>query len=197
MSDALLILRGAAQAFIDACEMTGFVEILRAGNQPEVTKAIVRRKIGATAGTIRTSLLTRMNVVTCRHYTPTHKGDYNAKKVFKLLEVDALRSEVLALEGKDANKLEEARFIWRTCCNDPRLDAYLHLRHKHIVHLGIFEPKTKEPLTFKDIFELTENTIRCFDVLAQSLGLATTDLKFERELRRADAKLFWSAIAAE
>jgi len=188
MTDAHTVVRGTGQAFIDACELSGLVEILRTGNEPHVVEAL--SKVAATAGVVRTSLLTRMNVVTCRHYVEPRKSDFSAKKVFDLLESDDLRNELL--KGKDDRTLEEARFAWRMCLHNKSLPAYLQLRHKHIAHLADIEPNEQKGISFGDIFRLTESTIRCFLLLAESLGLATTDLEFEREYRRKDALEFWS-----
>lgn len=192
VSDAHTVIRGAAQAFMDACELVGLIEVLRIGNDPKIIEAINRQKIGATAGVIRTSLLTRLNVVLCRHFLPPHKGDFSARRTFDLLDSDEVRNQVM--EGKTSTQLEEARFAWRMCMRDERMKPYLHLRHKSIAHISDGDPVLEGLLNFKDIFGVTENAIRCFDLMANSVMQTTTDLKFEREERRKNAAKFWEAL---
>jgi hypothetical protein len=189
MDPEFIVVRAATQAFFDANEIVRLIDILRAGNNPDVFPEINRRKAGPTAITIQLSLFTRLHMVVCRHYTPTRKGDFSARAAFEHLEDQDVYKKVVDV-GADKKLLDDVRLMWSVYSQDPNIAAYIHLRNKFVAHLSDENPDIPKPLV-REIFGIGETSARLFDQLARAVHATTTDFEFERTEQRKSAEAFW------
>ena len=189
MDPEFIIVRAATQAFYDANEIVRLIDILRAGNNPDVFPEINRRKVGPTVITIQNSLFTRLHMVVCRHYMHVRSGDFSARAAFEALDDPDAYQKVIDV-GADKKLLDEVRLMWRIYSKDPNIAAYIHLRNKFVAHLSDEDPSIKKPLV-REIFEIAETSARLFDQLARAVHATTTDFEFERKEQLKSAQAFW------
>lgn len=189
MDPEFIVIRAATQAFFDANEIVRLIDILRAGNQPEVFPEINRRKAAPTVMSIQTALFTRMHMVVCRHYGPVRKGDYSARAAFNELDKADVYQDIVRI-GADSKLLDEVRLMWSICSKDQNIAAYIHLRNKFVAHLSDEDPSIRKPV-IREIFGIGETSARLFDQLARAVHATTTDFEFERKEQLKSAEAFW------
>jgi hypothetical protein len=174
----------AADAFTDAVEILGIIEVLEAGNK-RPTKAINKAGAGLAAEHVKRSLLTRLHFLVARHYATTKSGDRHARMAFELLEDQNIAKQM------NAGELKEAQKKWARCCDDHRIKPFLHFRDKYLAHLGSPLPGVNLP-TYGEAFGLARETARALEKLAHATGVVTLSLDSQIPAHKESAKKFWA-----
>jgi hypothetical protein len=136
--------------FPEAIEICAAIEILEAGNTPEVLAGIQSSSAKHVRPLLVRMLFGSVLLKTVRAYAPNPRpGDRHLRVAFDLLTDPAVRGEVAA--RGDATALSSAVQRWDICCGDHRLETLRHTRDKDLAHLG---EKTKPSPLISDLLVL-------------------------------------------
>src|ERR1700738_165699 len=174
----------AKEAFTDAVEILGLIEVLEAGNRKPVSEHLNEANAGRAAGHIQRSLFTRLHLLVARAYAPTKTGDRHARMGFELLKNDNVTREL------DQQALQQAQQLWSKLCGDHRLEPFLHFRDKYLAHLGQPLPDSQLP-TYGEVLALARETARALEKLAQASGVVHLSLDSQIPAHKESAERFW------
>jgi hypothetical protein len=174
----------AKDAFTDAVEILGLVEVLEAGNRKPVSENLNDASAGRAAAHIQRSLFTRLHLLVARAYAQTRDGDRHARVGFELLTDDNTAKQ---LRQEDVQQAQE---LWARLCGDHRLDPFLHFRDKYLAHLGEPRPDVKLP-TYGEVFALARETARALEKLAHASGVVGLSLDSQIPAHKQSAERFW------
>jgi hypothetical protein len=176
----------ASAAFTDAIEILGIIEVLEAGNQAAVTQHINAAGAGRAAEHIKRALFTRLHFLVARAFGRTRPDDRHARRAFELLE-----DVTVAQKMNSKADLIEAQQRWKKCCDDPRLEPFLHFRDKYLAHLGQPRPGVGLP-TYGDVFAIARDTAYALEKLAHASNVVTLSLDSQIPAHKESAEHFWA-----
>jgi len=179
----------STRGYQDAIEILELIELLEAGNVPDIREEINRRYAGIGAFLIRISLLSRLHILVARAYPPVRKGDRHLRRAFNLLENSYVRGQ-LEKFGYAAD-LARAEELWRKISADKRLIAVRHLRDKELAHLGGLDPRIPKP-NYNELFAIARATAAIMEKLAHGTGVITVEVEHQLNVPKKSIAAFWA-----
>jgi hypothetical protein len=98
-------------AFIDAVEIKGIIEVLRAGNDKTIIRGLNEGGAGRAAAHVTRALFTRLHLLVARAYGRTRRKDRHVRKAFEILKDPKISAEM-----QNPADLNEATRRWEKCC---------------------------------------------------------------------------------
>ena len=181
--------RISLDAYRDAMEIVGLIEIFRAGNDSATTKAVNRARAGSTLTQIYISIFWRTSILVVRAYDVPRATDLTLSRAFKILEDNQVRQHV-AHKG-NGELLTKAISLWDKLRSDHRLPILKHSRNKYLAHWGEPNEDTPKP-TIKELFDFAHETAELMQVLVNATGATNDTLERHKTDFKKSAENFWA-----
>jgi hypothetical protein len=178
----------ARRGYNDAITALASVEILEAGNTPQVIAALSRRPAGSSLKIIRFALFSNLVLMVCRFFDPIRNGDQHLRVAVNLLQDPATRAAV----GKKGNpvELEQAISLYAKADADPRQIHVRHVRNKELAHLSDRNPDIPRPLVI-ETFSFARDVAQIAEAMAFGAGVASVRLEAQLRVHRVGSAELW------
>jgi hypothetical protein len=190
--DAERILKVAQYAFLEAIDYLICIELLEAGNRPDIEASINKAGAGPAGDLIQRALFGRLLIgVMAAHDQGSRAGDFHLAIGMQLLAKPGARKLISERTGANAVQLGQAENLWAECLKFealPRLRVY---RHKFVAHLSDPPPDLIQPLK-GELLILARKTAEVAEMLAAGTGVVTASLNAQAETFRPSARAFWA-----
>ncbi len=154
-------------AYRDAIEIVGLIEIFRAGNADRIIKSINLARAGGAATQIHISIFWRTSILVVRAYSAPRGTDLTLSHAFKILKNNQVRQRV-GHRGNDL-LLGQAISVWSKLLGDHRLPILKHSRDKYLAHWA--EPNEGVPRpTIKELFDFSFETAELMQLFLHATG---------------------------
>jgi hypothetical protein len=162
------IYKVAKTAFFDATDMLACIEVLEAGNQPDVLRSLESEGADRAADLIQKALLMRLLMTAMTAYDPMRPGDFHLKVGMDLIAEDIPRRFILQRDG-DLSRIEAAETRWAECLQFEPLSRLRKYRNKFVAHLSDPPAGMKDPIV-PELFALARMTAEVAEHLAHGTG---------------------------
>jgi hypothetical protein len=185
------ILKVARYAFVDAIDSLGCIDVLEAGNQPDIIQSLKVANTHRAADLIQRALFGRvlMQVMTAFDLERS-SGDFHLRVGMELLAEEIPR--LTLCQRKDANRadIEAAERQWAECLSFGPLESLRIYRNKLVAHLSDYPANMEMPVV-QQIFDLARMTAKVAELLAHGTGVAGVSLESQVTPFRESSRAFW------
>lgn len=183
------VTRISLDAYRDAMEIVGLIEVFRAGNTDEVHKSINLARAGGAVTQIYISIFWRTSILVVRAYSPPRRTDLTLRRAFQILENNQVR-QLVGRKGND-ELLGQAISLWSRLLGDHRLPVLKHSRDKYLAHWAEPNEGTPKP-TIKELFDFSSETAELMQLLLHATGAANDNLERHKTDFKKSAENFWA-----
>jgi hypothetical protein len=184
------ILKVAKLAFFGAIDLCSCIEILEAGNQPDVIQSIRDAKASHAADLINKALFQRLVMDVMTPLGPEREpGDVHLRVGMELIAEEAPRQTIL-LRGGNLDEIQAAERRWAECLEYEPLKRLKTYRNKVAAHLSELPPDIGEPI-INELFTLARMIAEVGERLAHGTGVAAVSLQSQVSPFRDSARAFW------
>lgn len=180
----------AGRGYEDAIELLACIEILEAGNDPQVTGVFTTQPVMWAAKMVRVALFSRVLLLAMRPFDQIWKGDQHLAVAFELLEDPEVRAAV-AQGGSSPADLEDAIRLYDVARADPRLKTLRYTRNKELAHLSERDPNISRPLNH-ETFAFARDVGLISEKLASGTGVASVELRHQLKAYTEGSRAFWA-----
>jgi AbiU2 len=191
VSKADRILKVAGSAFVAAIDYLKCIELLEAGNLPDIEQSINNAGAGLAGDLVQRALFGRLLIGVMTAYDPPREGDFHLGVGMQLLAEPGARKLILERTWGNADQLEQAENLWARCLQFEALPDLRVYRNKFVAHQSDPPADLIHPLK-GELLTLARSTAEVAEQLAAGTGVATTGLEAQVETFRPSARAFWA-----
>jgi hypothetical protein len=185
-----LILKVAKAAFFDAINFLGCIEVLEAGNRPDILQSLETANAGLAADLVQKALFERLLMGVMTAFDPERPGDFHLGVGMKLVAEEASRVMLGKMQGANLADIEAAQRHWAECLNFEALDSLRTYRNKVVAHLSEYPADKNKPIV-RQLFDLAAMTAKVAELLAHGTGIIAVSLESQVFPFRESSRAFW------
>jgi hypothetical protein len=185
-----LILKVAKAAFVDAIDFRGCIEVLEAGNRPEIIRSLASAKAERAADLVKRALFGHCLMSVMTAFDDPRPGDFHLRVGMALVAEPTPRMALCAMNGTNIADIEAAERRWAECLNFEHLASLRTHRNKSVAHMSEFPADMQKPLV-RQLFDLAAMTAEVAELLAHGTGIAGVSLESQLVPFRQSTHAFW------
>jgi hypothetical protein len=184
------ILKVAKASFFDAIDFLGCIEMLEAGNRPEIVQSLAAAKAGHAADLIQRALFGHCLMSVMTAFDPVLPGDFHLRVGMTLVAEQTPRMTLRKRRGTNFADIEEAERRWAECLNFEYLESLRTYRNKSVAHMSRFPANMQQPVV-RQLFDLAAMTAKVAELLARGTGIAGVSLESQVTPFQESSRAFW------
>ena len=184
------ILKVAKASFFDAIDFLGCIEMLEAGNRPEIVQSLAAAKAGHAADLIQRALFGHCLMSVMTAFDPVLPGDFHLRVGMTLVAEQTPRMALGEMKGTSLVDIEAAERRWAECLNFEHLESLRTYRNKSVAHMSQFPADMQQPVV-RHLFDLAKMTAKVAELLAHGTGMAKLSLESQVVPFRESGRVFW------
>jgi AbiU2 len=184
------ILKVAKVSFVDAIDFLGCIEILEAGNRPEIIQSREAAKAERAADLIQRALFGHCLMSVMTAFDPVRPGDFHLRVGMTLVAEQIPRMALGEMKGTSLADIEAAERRWAECLNFEHLESLRAYRNKSVAHMSQFPAGMQQPVV-RHIFDLAKMTAKVAELLANGTGIAGVSLESQIVPFRESGRAIW------
>jgi|SRR6516164_1738294 len=184
------ILKVAKASLVDAIDFLGCIEMLEAGNRPEVIQSLAAAKAARAADLIQRALFGHCLMSVMTAFDPVRSGDFHLRVGMTLVAEQTPRMALGEMKGTSLVDIEAAERRWAECLNFEHLESLRTYRNKSVAHMSQFPADMQQPVV-RHLFDLAKMTAKVAELLAHGTGIAGVSLESQIVPFRESGCAFW------